>query len=52
MKYDNILLGYPKNLAGTTLASKSIEAAPMRYVVHVTKHRLLAIASKSRDTFR
>jgi hypothetical protein len=37
MKYDNIVFGYPENLAGTILASKLIIIAKSRYVVHVTR---------------
>jgi hypothetical protein len=33
-KYDNILFGYPKTFTGATLASKWMEAAWTRYMVH------------------
>jgi hypothetical protein len=35
---DGVLIGYPEILAGTTLASRSVKFAKMRYVVHVTRH--------------
>jgi hypothetical protein len=40
VKYDNIVFGYPRNLAGTTLASKFIIIAKSRYIVHMTRRSI------------